>query len=118
VSLKFLPEGEGDRGAKRRGGGVAHGDNLANYGIQIFEDMSRWNTQNLNALTVQPAIASQVPIGLITHVVRHSVDFDAELGAFTVKIEDEGAARVLAPKFEIVRAPAKGSPEQSLRQGQ
>jgi hypothetical protein len=50
--------------------------------------------------------------------MRHTVDFDDELGRWTIEIDNAAANRVLKPELETIRPMPKDAPEQPLRKRQ
>jgi hypothetical protein len=58
--------------------GSAGGGDLANDGVQVFKHVSRGNSEGSNATLGQPTVTRNIPRGSVSHVVRHSVDFDCQ----------------------------------------
>ena len=58
-------------------------------------------------MLAQPAVALRVSQGIIAHIMRNAIDFDADFCLGTVKVEYEITDRVLTPKLDAIGLLAK-----------
>src|SRR5262249_6369639 len=75
-------------------------------------------TQHFDALRSEELVSLLIPRPLIREAVTAAVQFDGQLGARAVEIEEVDTARVLATELEVAEtAISKQAPETLLRVG-
>jgi hypothetical protein len=93
---------------------VSFSDNILDHAIEISEHILRAHPQRPHTLSREPPIPRGVP--RCAKIMAQTINFDAQLRAVAIEIENVRARRVLAPETETCLLPAQGSPKESLGQ--
>jgi len=84
----------------------------------VAENIARRNTQDSDGLARKPGVTRGIPLGSITHVVRHAIDLDHQSNLGAKEIEHIGTGRMLPSELEATGPRPQFAPQQALRQGQ
>jgi len=77
----------------------AAGDDLVDDGSDVPHHLPRSNSQDGDAMRVQPAVTLRIVCRVVPHIVADAVDLDRERRLSAVEVEDVGPGRMLAAQF-------------------
>ena len=113
----ILPELCSGRGTARHRRGVEGrarrrlAKNVPHHGVEIAKDIARGDAQRFDAVCGEQGVPPGISRGPILEAMRLAIDFDAQPRLGAVEIEDIRTRRMLATKFQPVRAGAKLCPQ-------
>jgi hypothetical protein len=89
-------------------------DNRLRNTVGIVQHVFRRDADRYDALTRHPSIARLVTLGVVTHIMRNTVDLERHLRRCTIKIQPIGSDAMLFAKSDTLRRLFEPLPEQHL----
>ena len=120
-SHSFLPELVSGRGTARRSR-VVEGqacsrriDDIRRAGFSIAHYIGSWNAKRFDSGRREEGIPPCVAAWPVAHIVRDTIDLDAQSCIAAIEIENEIITTVLTSEFEAIGARLKYAPQQHFR---
>ena len=79
---------------------AAEVQNVTENDLGVFPQFLHLYPDDLVPALPQPCVAPHVAGGIITHVVRHTVELDSEFDRWAIEIEHERTGRVLMAELQ------------------